>query len=181
MIPSGTFAEMLKVAQSGDYLFLWDKNPVAEIIENVTDGPSHVITLAKFPEFSEFVEMEAVFPEGCRILPLSHYANNPCRMVLCRRKRATPQDIALAVGRGLQVMGRRYEVHEEIEIALALYLPKRIAPHITSTENDLFCSGMLADEYHTGSVPFTPSKTGGNITPQEALDDPLTEIVFQVN
>ena len=181
MIPTGTFAQMLEAAQPGDYVVMWNHNPVASLIEYLTGGPSHVFTLAKFPEFSEWVEMEAVFLYGTRILPATHYANLTSKMVLCRRKGATQADIDLAIGRGLQAMGRRYEVTEEIEGALEHILPAPLAPHMRFTENSLYCSGLEQDEWQTGSVPFTPSPTGGNLTPQQTFEDALTLQVFQVN
>lgn len=185
---AGTFADMLEVAQPGDYMFLWDKTPISYVIEELTqrvidgheeDGPSHVVNLCDFPAFSdEMYEMEAVFVFGCRMLPLSHYAKKANRMLLCRREDATESDIVRAVGVGLGCLGRQYEVKEEFEIAL-----REIAPwvHVAKTDNKLFCSGLTEHMWsHTG-VPFAPAKNGGNLTPMECMIDAKTQPVMWVN
>jgi hypothetical protein len=173
-----TFEEMVSVALPGYWLALWDKDPVAYVIEDITNGPSHVIRLAKFPQDVQIYEFEAVFPEGCRLLPLSHYQKNKNRMALCRRKGATDADVEKAIGTALSCLGRRYEVPEEIEIALHKILP---FVRVQTTENDLFCSGALELDWSGTSVPFIPSGTGGNLTPMQCLVDPGTEIVAWVN
>jgi len=183
----GTFADMLGVAKPGDYLFLWDKTPISYAIEELTEsaemlGPSHVISLWTFPEYSdEMYETEAVFTpfcNGCRMLPLSHYARSKNRMLLCRRAGATALDIAQACGQALQALGRQYEIKEEFQILEHKIMPW-VLPH--ETDNRLYCSGYLQWEWRLGSVPFTPASNGGNLTPMGCMLDAKTEYVMQVN
>ncbi len=188
---AGTFADMLEVARPGDYLFLWDKTPISYAIEELTEqtvagheeqGPSHVISLWTFPAVSdEMYETEAVFTpfaNGCRMLPLSHYAHSKNRMLLCRRAGATDQDIAQACGQALSALGRQYEVREEFQILL-----HKIAPwiHPGETDNKLYCSGYLQWDWRLGSVPFAAAKGGGNLTPMQCLLDTGTEHAMWVN
>jgi hypothetical protein len=188
---AGTFADMLAVAQPGDYVFKWSKQPISYAIEDITDqvvngheeqGPSHVFTLCKFPKYSdECYEMESVFIYGCRLLPASHYAKSADRMLLCRRKGATPDDIEKAIGAGLSVLGRQYEVTEELEIALNKIVPWHPFQKIHATYDKIFCSGDVEWMWlHTG-VPFAPSKTGANLTPMQCMLDAATEHVFWAN
>jgi hypothetical protein len=190
-IPTGTFQDMLAVAMPGDYVFKWSTAPVSYLIEELTEqvvngheeqGPSHVFTLCKFPEYSdEFYEMESVFVYGCRLLPASHYAKNTDRMLLCRRKCATQGDIQKAITAGLSVLGRQYQLSEEGEIALNKLVPWHPFQKIRASYNEMFCSGDLEWEWlHTG-VPFAPVKNGGNLTPMECLVDSLTVPVCWTN
>jgi hypothetical protein len=177
-IPVGTYAQMQGMALPCDYLFFWDKNPFAYTIEEITDGPSHVIDIAQFPPFSaQMFEIESIFGYGCRMLPLSHYSNYTSRMLLCRRAGITQADVTRAIGVGLEYLGREYEVTEEIEIAL-----QKVAPWIpiTSTQNELFCSALLQAMMAVTSVPI-PSPPQGNATPIWCLNDKLTQPVMWVN
>lgn len=186
-IPVLSFSDMLKTAQPGDYLFLWDKNPISYIIEDITTavvdgqkeaGPSHVMMLTGLTEDkSQMYEFEAVFVFGCRLLPVNHYARNKNRMLLCRRDGATDSDVAKAVALGAGCLGRQYEVLEELEIAL-----NKIVPWlpVRKTDKDLFCSGYLEYEYSTGTVPFAPSAKG-NLTPMEAMMDAKTNYICWIN
>ncbi len=188
---AGTFADMLEVAQPGDYLFLWDKTPISYAIEEITEqtvrgheerGPSHVASIWNFPQYwDELFETEAVFTpfcNGCRMLPLSHYALSKNRMLLCRRKGATEADIAQACGQALSALGRQYEIREEFQILL-----HKIAPWVRpeETDNKLFCSGYLQWDWRLTGVPFAPEKNGGNPTPMQCMLDARTEHVLWVN
>lgn len=161
-----TFAEMEVIAQPGDYLFMWGKNPPDYAIENLTHGPSHVILLAKFPQSPQFFEFEAVPLYGCRLLPLSHYADSGERMVLCRRK--GPSNLDSVVQRALEALGRKYDFREEVEIAFQI-LAK--AGRVWPTDNEFFCSGYVAYAYGDNSNP----------TPIQLLQSPETEVVGWVN
>lgn len=188
---AGTFSDMLSVARPGDALYLWDKTPISYTIEEITEqivkgheerGPSHVISLWKFLEFSdEFFETEAVFTpfcNGCRMLPLSHYARSKNRMLLTRRIGATEADITLACGQALSALGRQYEIKEEFQI-----LAHKIAPWIHPEETDtrLYCSGYLQWDWRLTKVPYLAKPGGGNLTPMECLLDAKTETVMWVN
>lgn len=187
-IPILSFSDMLKISQPGDYLFLWDKTPISYIIEDITAavingqkeaGPSHVMTLTSLTEdSSQLYEFEATFIFGCRLLPISHYASKKNRMLLCRRNEATAEDIQKVVAIAAGCLGEQYEVLEEIEIAL-----QKVAPWlpVRKTDNKLYCSGYLEYEFSTGNVPFSPSKTGGNITPMEGMMDEKTNYLCWVN
>lgn len=187
----GSFQDMLAIAESGMYVFKWSTTPISYCIEELTEqvingheeqGPSHVFTLCNFPEYSdEFFEMESVFLYGCRLLPASHYAKSPDRMLLCRRKGATEADIQKAIGAGLSALGRQYEVSEEVEIALNKLVPWHPFHKLRATYNDLFCSGQLEWEWLNTSVPFAPAKNGGNLTPIECMLDVGTEYVMWCN
>lgn len=187
-VPILSFSEMLKTSKPGDYLFLWNKTPISYIIEEITKsvingqkehGPSHVLTLADLAEDpSQKYEFESVFIFGCRLLPVEHYAKNKNRMLLCRREGVITEDIKKAVAIATTCLGEQYEVSEEMEIALQKLIPWL---PIRKTDNRLYCSGYLEYQFSTGSVPFLPSKTKGNITPMEALTDPKTSYVCWVN
>lgn len=188
---SGTFADMLEVAQPGDYLFQWNTTPISYSIEEVTEqmvngqeehGPSHDLTILKFPEYSdEFFEMEEVFVYGFRVLPLSHYACSKNRMLLCRRKGATEADVQKAIGAGMSALGRPYELEEEIKIALNKLVPWHPFHKIKADYNRMFCSGALEWEWLQTGVPFAPAKNGGNLTPMQCMLDAGTEYVMWVN
>ena len=188
---AGTFADMVEIAQPGDYLFLWDKTPISYTIEEITEqmvegkeqhGPSHVISIWNFLQYSdELFETEAVFTpfcNGCRLLPLSHYAQSRNRMLLCRRKGATQADVVQACGQAMSALGRQYELKEEFQILL-----HKIAPwvHPEETDNRLYCSGYLQWDWRLTSVPFGPAPGGGNLTPMQCLMDAGTEQVMWVN
>ena len=188
---AGTFADMVEVAQPGDYLFLWDKTPISFSIEEITEqtiagkeqhGPSHVISIWDFLQYSdELYETEAVFTpfcNGCRLLPLSHYAQSRNRMLLCRRKGATQADVGQACGQAMSALGRQYELKEEFQILL-----HKIAPwvHPEETDNRLYCSGYLQWDWRLTSVPFASAPGGGNLTPMQCLMDAGTEQVMWVN
>jgi hypothetical protein len=173
----GTFAEMLTIAQPGDYLFFWNHDPIALAIEALTHGPSHVIQLAKFTPSQQFYEFEAVFPQGARLLPLSHYANNPHRMLLCRRQGITEADVGIATASALRTLGRGYNWPEEIRIALHDIL--RVVP-IGASTNTLYCSGYLQLNFAETSVPFL-SMPQENDTPDFLLHDPKTLPLYWVN
>ena len=187
VVRHGEFSEMLQLARPGDQLFQWNTKPLSYLIEEFTErtvngkeepGPSHVIQLANFPAFSdEMYHFEAVFPEGCRLLPLSHYAQSTSRMLLCRRKGWTERDTAIASGVGLACLGRKYEVPEEIEIAI-----RKIAPwvHVSKTDNSFFCSGYVHHMDAGTSVPYAQPPEG-NATPEFLLRDAGNEYVFWVN
>jgi hypothetical protein len=186
-IPVGNFAAMEGMAMPGDYLFFWDKNPIAYAIEEITAqvvaghkelAPSHVILTAQLPPFSpQMFEIESVFAFGCRMLPLSHYSSYKSRMLLCRRVGITQTDVTAAIGVALEYLGRQYEVTEEIQIAahkLFPWLP------IETTQNELFCSALLQASMASTSVPFaTPPQ--GNATPMWCLNDKLTQPMMWVN
>ena len=188
---AGTFADILEVAKPGDQLYKWSGTPISYAIEELTeavvngheeDGPSHVINLCNFPEYSdEMYEMESVFAYGTRLLPLSHYAKSKDRMLLCRRKGATEQDIQKAIGAGLSVLGRSYEITEEIEIALNKLVPWHPFQKIRATYNSLFCSGDTEWMWLNTRVPFTPATNGANLTPMQCMMDAGTEYVIWVN
>lgn len=177
-IPVGTYEAMQGMALSGDYLFFWDKNPLAYTIEEITGGPSHVILIAQMPPFSaQMFEIESVFGFGCRMLPLSHYSGYKSRMLLCRRIGITANDVTKAIGVGLEYLGREYEVEEEIQIAaqkLFPWLP------ITTTQNELFCSALLQATMAVTSVPIA-SPPQGNATPVWCLNDKNTGPMMWVN
>ena len=188
---AGTFQDMLEVVRTGDYLLEWNTTPISYSIEEITErvvngheehGPSHVVNPCDFPEYSdEFYEMEAVFIYGCRLLPLSHYAKSKNRMLLCRRKGATPEDISKAIGTGLGLLGRGYEIKEELEIALHTLVPWHPFQQIHPTENHIFCSELTQYMWQQTSVPFGPAKDGGNRTPMGLMLDVGTEYVMWCN
>lgn len=188
---AGTFADMLEVAQPADYLLKWSGTPISYIIEELTesvvkgheeDGPSHVINLCDFQQYSdEMYELESVFIYGVRMLPLSHYAQSKDRMLLCRRHGAMEGDIQKAICAGLQVLGRKYEIPEEIKIALNKIVPWHPFNKISANYNDMFCSGLTEWMWLNTGKPFTPSKSGANLTPMELMLDAGTEPVCWVN
>ena len=166
------------MAQAGDYLFMWNKNPIAYAIEEITGGPSHVIQIAQFPPFSaQMFEIESIFGFGCRMLPLSHYTAFKSRMLLCRRAGITQADVTKAIGVGLETLGREYEVLEEIEIAAHKMFPWL---PIESTQNELFCSALLQDMFAETSVPIAPPAEG-NATPIWCLNDKGTQPLMWIN
>ncbi|MHB1952146.1 MAG: hypothetical protein ACYCOU_00235 [Sulfobacillus sp.] len=174
---AGTFADMLEVARPADYLFFWNKQPISYLIEELTFGPSHVIQLATLKPSMQMYEFEAVFPTGCRVLPLSHYANSKSRMLLCRRKGITEADVSIATASALRTLGRGYNWPEEIRIALHDILP--FIPMGAST-NTLYCSGYVQMNFAGTSVHFA-AMPNENDTPEFLMKDAGTEYVMWVN
>ena len=174
---AGTFQDLMEVAQPADYLFFWNHDPIAYVIEELTSGPSHVIQLAKLKPSMQMYEFEAVFPNGCRLLPLSHYAASKSRMLLCRRKGITDADVSIATASALRTLGRHYNWPEEVRIALHDILP--FIP-IGASTNTLYCSGYLQLNFSGTSVPFA-SMPNENDTPEFEMKDAGTEHVLWVN
>lgn len=171
---SVTWEDLVAAAEPGDLIFEWSNNPIANAIERITDGPSHVIQIASFPGFDpQKYEFEAVFGFGVRLLPLSHYRNATGWRVLCRRTGITAEDVSLITGRALAMLGRQYEVVEELEIAAS-----KLAPwiRIEKTDNREFCSGLVEYNFAASSVPFAAVEAG-NATPVFLLEDSGTEAV----
>ena len=174
---AGTFADLLEVAQPADYLFFWNHDPAAYIIEELTHGPSHIVQLAKLQPSMQFYEFESVFPQGCRLLPLSHYAQSKSRMLLCRRKGITDADVSIATASALRTLGRGYNWPEEIRIALHDILP--FIP-IGASTNTLYCSGYVQWNFRKTSVPFA-AMPNENDTPEFLMKDVGTEYMMWVN
>jgi hypothetical protein len=171
--PEVTWDELVAAAKPGDLIFEWSDNPIANMIEAVTAGPSHIIQLAAFPGFdSQMYEFEAVFAFGVRLLPISHYSFDKGWRVLCRRRGMTASDVQIVTGRALTMLGRQYEVVEELEIAV-----QKIAPWIKVgvTENRVFCSGLIQYNFAVSSVAFPAF--AGNATPVFEYEDAGTEVI----
>lgn len=165
--------ELIKQAQPGDIVFIWSEDIIADIIEAVTDGPSHVMQLATFPYYNnQLYEFEAVFGFGVRLLPISHYSHHTGYRVLCSRYGITAEDIKAATGNALIMLGRQYEVAEELEIAA-----EKIAPWVKvgETDNRVFCSGLVQFNFANTSVAF--EAYSGNATPVMLFNDSKTIVI----
>lgn len=172
--PTVKWDDLVSQARPGDLIFEWSENLIADAIELVTDGPSHVIQLALFPTFdTQSYEFEAIFAYGVRLLPLSHYSHQKGWRVLCRRQGITDADVILVTGMALTMLGRQYEVVEEVEIAIS-----KLAPwvKIGKTDNRVFCSGLIQYNFATSSVPF-PAVPEGNATPVFLYEDSGTVVI----
>ncbi len=161
-----TFTEMEAIALPCDYLFQWNHDPGGEVVEELTHGPSHVILLAKFQQSQQWFEFEAMPLYGCRVLPLSHYAEYESRMALCRRKSAFDPETVMQLA--LEALGRKYDFREEVEDAWRIITKHgRVVP----TNNTMFCSGYVAYCFGNDSNP----------TPIQLLQNPETEVIGWVN
>lgn len=172
--PQVSWDDLVTAAKPADMIFEWSENLIADVIELVTHGPSHVIQLANFPLLdAQTYEFEAVFGFGVRLLPLSHYSHARGWRVLCRRTGITSEDVPMVTGRALTMLGRQYEVVEELQIAAS-----KLAPwvHVDKTDNRVFCSGLVQYNFSGSSVPFG-AVPAGNATPIFLFEDPGTEVV----
>ena len=172
--PQVSWDELVAAARPADMIFEWSEDLIADAIEAITDGPSHVIQLATFPQFDpQMYEFEAVFAFGVRLLPISHYSHDKGWRVLCRRTGMTASDVQTVTGRALTMLGRQYEVVEELEIAAS-----KIAPWVKIGETDdrVFCSGLVQYNFATSSVAFPPVPEG-NATPVFEYEDAGTEVI----
>ena len=163
-IQAVTAQEMYEYSENCDLIFFWNRHLVSKLIEDITDGPSHVGMVVRPKEdTSQPYFIEAVWPAGTRLRPLARPGGSDGKMVLVRRVR--PAD-TLAKDEILEAayktLGIPYEVKEELEIALHRLLA---AVKVQKYSGEYFCSGAVHHWFESAPAYVFGQPSEGNATP----------------
>lgn len=165
------------MVQDGDLGFCAGDAPISRIIERDTDSPwSHVLML--FHENDEIRTLESTFTEGVHVGNAGHYlqlSDGP--FVVARLKGLTQGEALSFLGRGFHLIGRGYEVDEEI--AMALHRLCKLVP-VHPEYKELFCSGLIQDILRNSRYAVSNDADGGNATPEDVWRLPFLEPVCAV-
>lgn len=175
IVSARTCAEMIEPGLV--YLFFCcGTQPPALVIRLVT-GSSLSHTGFGFRDTdSRLKTIESTFTEGVHEGDLTGYINDgDGPFILCAIDGMTPELAAKVLASARSLIGRRYEVGEEIEMLLHHFDPL-IAVHAETRE--LFCSGEVGDALNM--LPSTPwpvpnDATGGNPTPADIWNLPFVK------
>jgi hypothetical protein len=147
LVPKLTKAEFLSSVRQGDALYCWGRERISQIIENISGGPSHVLTAWQPWPGAPWLTLEATFPDlsregdsGVHCGLLSDYLNGyDGNLVLTRRPAVSALQVEIEIEEGLKELGLSYNWTTEVSIAARKVLP--FLPPIESNKT-LYCSGL---------------------------------------
>lgn len=179
-LPKASKAEFLSSLRPGDAVYCWGTEEIGKIIEDLTGGPSHVLT-AWWPwSSSPKLTIEATFPSqerqsasgvhaGLLMDYIDGYAGN---LVLTRRPVVTPAQIVTEINTGLGLLDYNYNWQTEVSVALRKLIP--FLP-LVQEKHELYCSG-LREVMCQNTVPYQKCGPYPN-TPEQCFTDPTTEAI----
>ena len=176
-VPSVSPAECTAIVRDCDIFFTCGTDPAAVLIHLVTGSPiSHCGFL--FRDGATLRTVESTFSEGVHIGEAQHYiegSDGP--FLIGQLKGLTPDAAQLILAQAKALVGRHYEVGEEIAMAFHAFLPFiRVKPEW----NELYCSGMIEDAVSNTPWAIPLDRSGGNATPVDVWTFPLLEAVCAV-
>jgi hypothetical protein len=176
-IPKATKAEFLAALQPGDAIYCWGNAKISKIIEDIAEGPSHVLTAWRPWLSSPWLTIEATFPDlskegdsGVHAGLILDYVNGyDGNLVLTRRPSVSPAQIIVELSAGLAELGLSYNWQTEVSIA-----ERKLLPWLKPVEkrNELYCSGLrqlMCRETVPYNVPGPDPAT-----PEQCFTDPST-------
>ena len=177
-IPAVSSQQARALIQDMDLFFLGGKGgPIDDAIRDVTD--SWITHTGFFVRRNNAVfTLESTFTQGTHEGPGAGYlegGDGP--MVICRLAGITDADREALKARAYSLLGRPYEVGEEVCMALHR-LWKAIPVHPEQAE--LFCSGFDQDVLAGSRWALPNDASGGNATPADVYATPFVVPVCAV-
>lgn len=175
-LPKLVKEEFYASIHGGDLLFCSASDGIGKVIEDETHSPfSHVGMCWTVPWLTEWMFLEAVFPQGVRLSKLADYIDSyDGSLVLARRPALTQAQIETELNAGFYLVGEGYDWLEEVSIAvrkikLFSWLPDMKPPQ------EKYCSALIqADALKT--IPYVSHGKDWN-TPEQIYTDPSVEAV----
>lgn len=146
-------------------------NPIDDAIRAVTQSwITHCGMFVRKSGDSVFT-LESTFEDGVHAGGAASYlegGDGP--LLICRLKGMTPVAAANLIARGQALIGKKYEVGEEVE--MALHRLCALVP-VHPEYKRLFCSGFLQDVLRGSPWQLANDASGGNATPADVYAEPF--------
>ena len=168
-IPILTPAAAVAVVEDADLFFCCGTEPISDAIHTITGSPiSHVGFL--YREQNAVETLESTFTDGVHIGSGSGYLNlGDGACIVARLQDITPEEAEAILKKADTLIGRHYQVGEELEMALHSIIPfMRVKPEW----DELFCSGFVEEVLYGTKWPIPLDKSGGNATPVDVWLQP---------
>lgn len=169
-IPLVPYAQAIEQVQDADLFFCCGTDPAAALIHVVTGSPiSHTGFL--FRDGANIRTIESTFTEGVHIGDGEAYlrmGDGAC--IIARLSGITPGAADAVLASAKSLIGRHYEVAEEVAMALHALLPLiRIRPDF----KEFYCSGLVQEALEGTEWAIPYDKSGGNATPIDVYAQPF--------
>jgi Permuted papain-like amidase enzyme, YaeF/YiiX, C92 family len=168
--------EFYSSIHGGDLLFCAALSGIGKLIEGETHSSfSHVGMCWTAPWLTEWMFLEAVFPQGVRLSKLADYIDGyNGDLVLARRPALTQAQIETELNTGFYLVGEAYDWIEEVSIAVRKIKLFSWLPDLKPSK-EKYCSALIqADALET--IPYRV--TGPDwATPEQIYTDPSVEAV----
>lgn len=174
-VTKGEFYELIR---PGDLVFCWGEEAISETIEDLTDGPSHVLKAWSAGTWSsQWLTLESTIQKGVHSGLLADYVDGyPGDIVLARRSVLTEAMIFAELNAGFALLDDNYDWQQEVSIAarkLIAQLP------LIESRNELYCSGL---QYVISlATPHPLGRPAANYpTPEDNWTDPTVEPICAI-
>lgn len=176
-IPRVTIEQAMALIEDGDLGFCQGQAIIGDFIEDITHSPwSHVVML--FRRDGQLRTLESTFTAGVHVGSAQHYleqSDGP--FAIARFQGLSQPEAEKFLDKGLSLVGRHYEVMEEVAMALHR-LSKEIPVH--PEYKNLFCSGLIQDIFRDSAYNIPDDASGGNATPEDVWRSPKLQPICGV-